>query len=336
MQGQSLSQTPSQLVSIDFRLGLQLSKYLSFKEEVRVLKTSLAPLKGKLKYSTHQDDICLSIETNQPIYICGIKKAGGTHSFSAIEIHGNEDRTVKNYSNNFGQNATSLLSGFSNTAKFRSLLMPQRSRLLTYICSSKGALNAIKSHGIDFNNLATRISTITPSAESLKHFRHAIQSVLDHSADHPDNGHGLDHVNKSKICDCIGECFLDQITDGKIALKLTSRHELCKDLIFWAYDNVNQPISLEKAIAALHTTSASLSQGCKEILGISPMEVIRHIRLEHIHHILSDKNIRLNYGLTNIEEIREKFGFKTRGNFAALYRKHFDETPRETLLRSNE
>ena len=331
-----MSQYPPNLFSADFRLGLQLGKLLSFKEEVRVLKTSLSPLKGVLKYSIHQNDICLSIETNQPIYVCGNSKLAGTHSFSAIEIYGAGDLAVKNYSNDFSQIATRLLSGFSNAATFRSFSMPACSRLFTYICASKTAISAIKSHGIDFDGLATKISTITPAAESLDRFRSAVRTALDRSPNNSVDVCGLDHLNKSNICDCIGDCFSNRDSNGEIALKLTHRHELCKDLIFWAYDNVDQPISLEKAIAALHTTSASLSQGCKEILGIGPMEVIRYIRLEHIHYILSDRNVRLNYGLTNVEEVRENFGFKTRGNFAALYRKHFDETPRETLLRSNE
>ena len=65
------------------------------------------------------------------------------------------------------------------------------------------------------------------------------------------------------------------------------------------------------------------------------MEVIRNIRLEYINYILSNRGVRLNHGFNNVEEVRENFGFKTRGNFAALYRKHFNETPRETLLKSN-
>ena len=335
MQIRPLRQSPPKLISVNFFLGLQLSKFLSFKEEVRVLKTSLAPLKGNLKYTIHQDDICLSIETNQPIYICGNKKAEGTHSFSAIETDGSDESTVKNYSNDFSRIATKLLSGFSNTAEFRSFLMPAGSRLFTYVCASKGAIRAINSNGIDFNNIANRVGTITPSEESLKRFRSAVKSALDHSLDSPRNGRGLDHLNKSKICNCIGECFSHKTNDSDIALKLTHRHELCKDLVFWAYDNIDQPVSLEKAITALHTTSASLSQGCKEILGIGPMEIIRHIRLEHIHFILSNRDVRLNYGFTSVEGVRENFGFKTRGNFSALYKKYFDETPKETLLKSN-
>ena len=214
--------------------------------------------------------------------------------------------------------------------------MPACSRLFTYICASKDAIHAINTHGIDFNNLATRVGTINPSTESLKRFRSAVKSALDHSPENPkDVGIGLDYSNKFNICECIGECFAQRIDNSEIALKLTHRHELCKDLIFWAYANIDQPISLKKTIEALHTTNASLSQGCKEILGISPMEAIRHIRLEHIHFILSNRDVRLNNGFTSIEQVRENFSFKTRGNFSALYKKYFNETPRETLLKSN-
>ena len=269
------------------------------------------------------------------MYICGSRKAVGTHSFSAIEICGRSGFAVKNYSNDFSQIATKLLSGFSNAASFRSFSMPACSRLFTYICASQGAIHAINARDIDFNNLAARVGTITPSAESLKRFRSAVKSVLDCSPEGLMGGSGLNCSSKSMICECIGECFSQRIVNSEIALKLTHRHELCKDLIFWAYDNIDQPVSLEKAIAALHTTSASLSQGCKEILGIGPMEAIRHIRLEHIYFILSNRDARLNHGFTSIEEVRENFGFKTRGNFSALYKKYFDETPRETLLKSN-
>ena len=108
----SLSQYPPNLISADFRLGLQLSKLLSFKEEVRVLKTSLSPLKGTLKYSIHQNDICLSIETNQPIYVCSNRKLAGTHSFIAIELYGTSDFTVKNYSNDSAKLLPSFFPAF--------------------------------------------------------------------------------------------------------------------------------------------------------------------------------------------------------------------------------
>ena len=117
-------------------------------------------------------------------------------------------------------------------------------------------------------------------------------------------------------------------------IKLTHRHELCKDLIIWGHAHVEEELTLERVLEELHTTRASLSQGCKEVLGMGPMEVLRSIRLEHVYQALSSQQIREQLGCRKIEDIREHYGFNSRGNFAALYKSYFDESPRETLMKS--
>ena len=95
-----------------------------------------------------------------------------------------------------------------------------------------GAIHSIASRNIDFENLAAKVSTIIPSSESLMQFRTAIKEVLDNSKSRSTKEHRLDNLNRSKICECIGKCFSDQKVGGEISLKLTHRHELCKDLVF--------------------------------------------------------------------------------------------------------
>ena len=102
----------------------------------------------------------------------------------------------------------------------------------------------------------------------------------------------------------------------------------------WGYSNVDLPLSLELAIQTLHTTRASLSQGCKETLGIGPMEILRYIRLEHVYKALASSEIRKELNLQNVEQIREHYGFMSRGNFAATYKDCFGERPKETQLKS--
>ena len=66
----------------------------------------------------------------------------------------------------------------------------------------------------------------------------------------------------------IANCFaLDHITDH-ITIKLAHCHEFCKDLIIWRHDHIDEELRLERVVEELHTTRASLSQGCKEDLGI--------------------------------------------------------------------
>ena len=98
---------------------------------------------------------------------------------------------------------------------------------------------------------------------------------------------------------------------------------------------MNEELTLEWVLAELHTTRASLSQGCKEVLGMGPMEVLRLIRLDHVHQALDNLETRKQLGYSKIEDIREHYGFKSRGNFAALYKSYFEETPRETAKRNS-
>ncbi|WP_413442439.1 hypothetical protein [Synechococcus sp. MIT S1220] len=52
---------------------------------------------------------------------------------------------------------------------------------------------------------------------------------------------------------------------------------------------------------------------------------LRAIRLEHIHQTLRHRTIQKTLNLCRIEEIRELYGFKSRDNFAALYKKYFEK-----------
>ena len=117
---------------------------------------------------------------------------------------------------------------------------------------------------------------------------------------------------------------------------MIQRHELCKDLVARGYANADKVQSLQDVIRQLHTSRAFLAQGCKEALGIGPMEVLRFIRLEHIHLALRDSSIRKKLNLTSVEDIREHYGFISRGNFASTYKTFFGESPNHTLTQSRQ
>ena len=136
---------------------------------------------------------------------------------------------------------------------------------------------------------------------------------------------------QENIQQAILECFKTSEICEAVPLKMIQRHELCKDLVAWGYANTDEPQSLEKVIQQLHTTRASLSQGCKETLGIGPMEVLKNIRLEHAHQALKNPKIRQQLNVKSVEEIRKHYGFQSRGNFAATYANYFGERPYATM-----
>lgn len=132
----------------------------------------------------------------------------------------------------------------------------------------------------------------------------------------------------------IAACFRESQKQNPIPLKMIQRHELCKDLLAWGFNNPDQPQTLEGVIKELHTTRASLCQGCKESLGIGPMEVLKNIRLEHVHQALKDPKIRQQLNLKSVDDIRKHYGFQSRGNFAASYANYFGERPYATMKKS--
>ena len=61
------------------------------------------------------------------------------------------------------------------------------------------------------------------------------------------------------------------------------------------------------------------------------MEVLRNIRLEHVHQALKDPEIRQQLNIKSVEAIRKHYGFHSRGNFAAIYANYFGEKPYATM-----
>ena len=66
------------------------------------------------------------------------------------------------------------------------------------------------------------------------------------------------------------------------------------------------------------------------------MEVLRFIRLEHVHLALRQPNIRQRLKLKNVEVTRMHDGFMSRGNFASAYKTDFEESPNQTLILSRQ
>ncbi len=66
----------------------------------------------------------------------------------------------------------------------------------------------------------------------------------------------------------------------------------------------------------------------RRALGISPMQMLREIRLERVRRELLQST-----PVTNVTQIAMNWGFDHLGRFAAAYRERFGESPRQTLQR---
>jgi AraC family ethanolamine operon transcriptional activator len=90
------------------------------------------------------------------------------------------------------------------------------------------------------------------------------------------------------------------------------------------------PITLTDLCRQAHASRRTLIQGFQDHLGISPMAYLKLIRLHGIRRRL----LQADPEAIQIGPLAAEWGFYNAGHFAADYRRHFAERPRETLQRA--
>ena len=64
---------------------------------------------------------------------------------------------------------------------------------------------------------------------------------------------------------------------------------------------------------------------------MSPVQVVRSVRLHQVRHALMDVEFSAQKNLNGFVDTAEYFGFVGRSHFARYYKNEFMETPRQTL-----
>jgi len=114
----------------------------------------------------------------------------------------------------------------------------------------------------------------------------------------------------------------------------THHSDLVKELVRFSFQSSTEPISLSSVCQALFTTKTTLTVSCREMFGYGPMALMRRIRLQQVHELLSNADLQKRLGCHSVQQAAEYFGFASRNHFASAYRDLFAETPRTTLLAS--
>ncbi|WP_084764011.1 helix-turn-helix transcriptional regulator [Synechococcus sp. WH 8020] len=316
-------------LQFQFSTAVDVANSLSilFRNPVFAVKTQPGAMECSLTALIDQDNVFFSISANRSIFFCGDKK-DGVINFSCTDASITEPvNNLRNFSNDLSQVATQVLGGFTNKTNFRLFHLPANSRILNFSGKRENITHYTNKCSSSFEGIANQSNAILPSVETLNQFRSIVKSALRLSGNEATK---VENYSKNAM-ESLAQCFDSSQLIKNIPLKETQRHVLCKDLVAWGYDNVDVPLSLEVAIEQLHTTRSALSRGCKETMGIGPMEILRYIRLEHVRKALGNSIIRNQLSANTVERIREHYGFQTRGNFAALYRQYFEENPSSTM-----
>lgn len=88
----------------------------------------------------------------------------------------------------------------------------------------------------------------------------------------------------------------------------------------------DENLSVRQVAAHIGVTERALQLAFRAHLGMTPAELIRTRRVEHIHHELQEQG-----GDAGVLEIASRWGVKSRSTLVHNYRSRFDQTPTQTL-----
>lgn len=95
-------------------------------------------------------------------------------------------------------------------------------------------------------------------------------------------------------------------------------------------EHFREPLSLADIAAHAGVGARSLQNGFQNFRHMTPMAFLRRLRLEHAHHNL----LVADPAFTTVTDVAISCGFSHMGEFSALYKRTYGETPSQTLLRA--
>ena len=129
------------------------------------------------------------------------------------------------------------------------------------------------------------------------------------------------------------ECFVDnQSRKLGIVIGRKERHEAAMKVLSMTSNSPRIAFEIQDLSMLLHQSRSSLFSGCKEKFGMSPVEVVRSVRLHQVRHALLDTEFCMQNNLDGVIDIANYFGFAGRSHFTRYYKQQFLETPRQTLV----
>lgn len=149
-------------------------------------------------------------------------------------------------------------------------------------------------------------------------------------------GDGLFFDTSSLFEDHILATLIDSLSDGdnRRVARVPSRqerHEAALKVLSITSQFPAKGLEIQDLSRILHQSRTSLFNGCKEQFAMSPIQVIRSVRMHQVRHALLDVEFCEQNNLSGVIDVAQYFGFVGRSHFARFYKQEFCETPRQTL-----
>ena len=292
--------------------------------DYNVVQVSSGPLRGRLRVD-HQDGILLvSMQADQALMVEGTRHPRWL-SFTLEHTDNFSDHR------HFGESlAPNVLAGF-NTQMTETLMRtsPGGNRIGAVLVDRRRAETWTQLLGAsDISDRMEHNNTAILSSEAHRKLRQLMVLPVWKGAD-------VQHSFQADFLEAqLIEALSPESSNLLQPVLKTHHSDLVKELVRFSFQSSTAPIALSSVCQALFTTKTTLTVSCREMFGYGPMALMRRIRLQQVHELLSNPDLQQRLGCHTVQRAAEHFGFVSRNHFASAYRDLFAETPRTTLLAS--
>ena len=137
---------------------------------------------------------------------------------------------------------------------------------------------------------------------------------------------------EDEILSTLIECFVSTYNRKVgVAIDRRDRHEAALQVLALTSSSPTKPFEIQDLCSLLHQSRTSVFNGCKEKFKMSPLQVVRSVRLHQVRHALMDTEFCIENNIHSVSDVASHFGFVGRSHFARYYKQEFLEMPSQTL-----
>lgn len=170
-----------------------------------------------------------------------------------------------------------------------------------------------------------RVQAITP----LQRYRLAgmLREVLRCLQERPEalNHEASRRALREALLNVLCDVLMPQTLSEAVSPRQLRRHELVQRVRELVFEHPEQPPSVAELCTRMHVTRRTLQNGFQEVLGTSPANYLRTVRLNAVRRALREGS-----ALTTIADTAARWGFWHMGHFSQDYKALFGETPSRT------
>ena len=284
---------------------------------MQVVQISRGPLRGYLQADRAAGGLLLQLTTNQCLSGYGSRNQRwvgiALEQTNNLEMHRVRGEPVGPFSvQGFNRNLTESIWQLSPHSHLSLFVMPVERILDLITLDPSTTLQEV----IDISNVVT----FQPS-----HFKTLKNFLLSREI------HGC--AARDTFDALLVECFMRPDNISTAGIPLSSRAELTNDLLNYGFSNPLTAISLKDLSKTLLKSPSSITKASREQFGVSPMQLLKQIRLQQVQKLLMDPEQQQQLGTQSIHAIAKRYGFTAPNHFARDYKTMFGENPRQTFSR---